>query len=55
MSDTVEGVCEKCGGGVSMHEEGFVVCNGCGVSTAVCSCGRDSTPSWDPPDRENVV
>ena len=55
MTDTVEGVCEKCGAGTSLNEEGVVACDGCGVSTGVCTCeGRAPTTSA-PPDRENLT
>ncbi len=71
MTDTVEGVCEKCGGGVSINEEGNVACDGCGVSTAsfdsakpmtstarprgLCTCEGAPGTTAAPPDRENLT
>jgi hypothetical protein len=55
MTDTVEGVCEKCGGGVSIDEEGALKCDGCGVSTGACTCGGRTGTISAPPDRENLT
>lgn len=54
MTNAVEGVCEKCGAGVSISHEGALVCDGCGVSTGVCSCGGRAATTWAPPSRENT-
>ena len=32
------GVCEKCGMGVHLDEEGRVSCDGCGQTVDRCSC-----------------
>jgi hypothetical protein len=32
------GVCEKCGMGVHLDEEGRTTCDGCNRSTATCTC-----------------
>ena len=52
--DTVEGVCEKCGGGVSIGEEGTLICDGCNTATGVCTCGGQAPTTFAPPDRENL-
>ena len=54
MTDTVEGVCEKCGGGASIDEEGSVVCDGCGVSTGVCTCEGGTGTTFAPPERHTT-
>lgn len=53
MTDTAESVCEKCGGGVSINEEGMVTCDGCGVATGVCTCGDAPGTVFSPPERAN--
>lgn len=52
MTDTVEGVCEKCGGGVHIGEEGEVACDGCGLSSAMCTCAGATQTTYEPLDRE---
>ena len=55
MTDAIEGVCEKCGAGVSAGEEGTLVCDGCNVATGVCTCEGRAATTWAPPDRENAI
>ncbi len=55
MTDTVEGVCEKCGAGVSINEEGVVACDGCGLSSGVCTCEGAAGTTTAPPARENLT
>ena len=55
MTDAVEGVCEKCGAGVSIDEEGMLSCDGCGKTTGLCTCGGRPGTTWAPPDRENTA
>jgi hypothetical protein len=52
MSNAVEGVCEKCGARVSISHEGALICEGCGVSTGVCTCGGRAATTWAPPSRQ---
>ena len=49
--EPVEGVCEKCGGGVSLNEEGMVVCDGCRVASGVCTCEGAAGTVFSPPER----
>lgn len=44
-----QGVCEKCGGGVHIDEEGLVACDGCGVSTIFCTCEGARPTAFAPP------
>lgn len=55
MTDAVEGVCEKCGAGVSIGEEGTLICDGCSTATGVCTCEGRAATTWSPPDRENLT
>ena len=55
MTDTVEGVCEKCGAGLTLNDEGVVACDGCGLSSGVCTCGEAAGTTTAPPDRENLT
>ena len=45
------GVCEKCGAGVHIDEEGGLACDGCGVSTGVCTCTGEPVTTFAPGDR----
>ncbi|HEX2064650.1 MAG TPA: hypothetical protein VHE80_09545 [Acidimicrobiales bacterium] len=39
MSNIPQGsVCDRCGGGVGLNEEGRVVCEGCNNTTDLCDC-----------------
>jgi hypothetical protein len=41
MSTIPEGsVCDKCGGGLGLNEEGRVICQGCSKTTDMCSCAE---------------
>ncbi len=53
MSNAVEGVCEKCGSDVSINHEGALICNGCGVSSGVCTCGGRAATTWAAPTRQD--
>ena len=36
------GVCEKCGNGVHLDEEGRLACDGCGKIQPNCTCEKQS-------------
>ncbi len=55
MTDAAEGVCEKCGAGVSINEEGSLVCDGCNKGSGLCTCDGNVATTWAPPDRENTT
>ena len=43
MSNIPQGsVCDKCGGGVGLNEEGRIVCEGCNNTTDLCTCAEAS-------------
>jgi hypothetical protein len=43
MSNIPEGsVCDRCGGGVGLNEEGRITCQGCGNTTDLCDCAAAS-------------
>ena len=39
----VEGLCEQCGRGTHLNEEGRVSCDGCDMATDLCQCEDKGT------------